>query len=115
MKITNYGELKTAVADALKRRDLVEQIPLFIDKVHIEVGESGGALDDLSDDADTNALLIYNPYVYLYGAVAEGADFIRDEGSLQVYRVKYDALLQDIRVQRPYYLQSTRSQPGCAP
>ena len=34
MAITNYGELKTNVADWLNRSDLTSVIPTFIDGVH---------------------------------------------------------------------------------
>lgn len=96
MSITNYGELKEAVAEYAKRRDLAARIPDFIRAVHIEVQEYTGLMDDLVSDSDSNGLLHYDPFVYLYGALAEAAIYLRDDGPLLAYVAKYQKKLKNL-------------------
>lgn len=81
MSITNYAELKAAVADYTKRTDLTNQIPDFIRAAHIKLNEINGVgpLMMFVEDTDTNPLLDYSPFPYLYGAVGYAAAYLRDD------------------------------------
>ena len=96
MTIQTYGDLQNAVADYSNRRDLTAQIPDFINKVHIRVQEYVGPLAALNLSTDTNALLQYDPYVYLHGALSEVANYLRDDTLDQEYTPKYESRLAEL-------------------
>lgn len=93
--IANYGELKAAVADWGKRSDVSDEIELFIRAAHIKIVETVGKLDALQDDADTNNLLNYNPFTYLYGALAQMYLFVKDEEQRQINEGLFQQHLTD--------------------
>lgn len=186
MAISNYGELKSAIADWLMREDLTSVIPTFIDMAHARLnrqlrvrdmvvratavadaqftqlpadflemrnlqintmggiplnyvtahqmdeyrmgnGDSAGTpalftitgdllelwptpsqefdvemayyskIATLSDDADTNWLLDKAPEVYLYGALAQAAPYLKEDERIQVWASLHDRALQELR------------------
>jgi hypothetical protein len=94
MAIQTYGDLQSAVADYANRQDLANQIPDFINKVHIELQEIVGPLTPLVNASDTNALLSYDPYVYLHGALVQAAQYLKDTDLLNLYEPKYEGRKQ---------------------
>lgn len=95
--ITNYGELKTAVADELHRRDQTARLPSFVAFAHNEISQwVFDTLPPLVTDADTNDVLTYYPDAYLFGAVARGLVFARDYESAAVYQASFAQQLSDI-------------------
>lgn len=96
MAITNYGELKEAVKDFLKRDDCDAAIPEFCQAVHVKLVEAVGNLAPLSSDTDTNQLLDYDPMVYIYGALAEAFIYARDLEMATVYTGKFLKELQNL-------------------
>lgn len=96
MSISNYGELKTAVADYTKRRDLTARIPDFIQAAHVRIVEYAGQLSQMTADEDTNELLSYNASVYLYGALAEAFAYLRDMEMLMIYQTKFEHELSNL-------------------
>jgi hypothetical protein len=105
--IANYGELKQAAADWAKRRDLTDVMDIFVRRVHIRLQEyvgplvtSGSDPDEpvytLENDTDSNALLNYDPYAYLYGTLVEIAGYLRDPEMMGLYQSKYSEILADL-------------------
>lgn len=94
--IVDYGTLKAAVADYMDREDLGARIPDFIDAAHKKIQKYAGALTDFGDDSSVNDMLIANPMIYLYGAITEGAPFVRDTDILTLYGAKFQAELDEI-------------------
>lgn len=95
MAIQTYGDIKAAVADYADRRDLTAQIVIFLQKTHIELVEYVGPLPPLVNDSDTNALTIYDPFTYIYGALAEMSTYLRDS-SLATFVAKYEEKLTNL-------------------
>ena len=96
MSIANYGELKTAVADWTKRRDITARIPDFINLAHIKLVEYTGELTPMTQDGDTNELLNYNPFAYLYGALMEAYAYLRDIDQMSLYQAKFQKELDNL-------------------
>lgn len=96
MTISTYGDLKTAVADYAKRRDIDARIPDFIQSTHVLLTEYVGALTPLVLDADTNALLQYDPQVYLWGSLHQAGLYLRDDDLMSYYGAKFQARLDDM-------------------
>lgn len=70
--IEDFGDLKDAVADWLKRTDLTSRIPQFIQLAESDINRrllTDYDLATLSDSA-SNDLLDDHPDVYLYGTLA---------------------------------------------
>ena len=94
--IKTYSDLQTAIANEINRQDCAAQIPDWINFVHIKVQEYAGPLDPLDNPADSNALLLYNPYIYLWGAVSQAADFLVDSERKELYETKFQAELNNL-------------------
>lgn len=51
----------------------------------------------LSDEVTTNTLLTQYPNLYLFGALAEAAPFLRDASALQTWEAKYQQALENAK------------------
>jgi len=54
------------------------------------------ALDALSDDADTNAIFTKGPHAYLYGALSEAYDHIRQHDRAQMYGKRFASAVRSL-------------------
>jgi hypothetical protein len=94
--IKTYSDLQTAIAAEINRQDCTAQIPDWINCVHVEVQEYAGPLAAMENPTDTNNLMLYNPYIYLWGAVSQAGDFLRDTDLKELYETKYQAALNNL-------------------
>jgi len=111
MAISNYGELKTAVANHLQRRDLDAVIPDFIQNTHLTLTEYTGSLAPLAADTDTNEMLAYDPHTYLFGACFEGAQYLRDAELMATYAARFQQKLQNLAATGFDYIKGTPNGP----
>ena len=96
MTIKTYSDLQTAVANEINRQDCAVQIPDWIECTRMQLEEYVGPLAELINPDDTNSLLDYDPYVFLWGAVSQAADYLRDADMKELYETKYQARLNDL-------------------
>lgn len=62
MKITNYGTLKTAIADFAERADLTTQIPYFVDYAQQEIARNlRGSINTVAADITVSASTVAVP------------------------------------------------------
>lgn len=68
----------------------------------------------LSASAPTNLVLTNYPNVYLYGALREGADYLRDDDALQKWEGRYQAALAAAKLKegRAKSLVTLSTEPG---
>lgn len=85
-----------------------EFIPAPATPVNLEIGYWRG-VPSLTDAAPTNWLLEDSPDLYLYGALAQSAPFLKNDARIPVWAGKVAELLEDIR------LDTDRSQYSGAP
>lgn len=108
--ITNFGTLKTAVADWLNRDDdteLTGYIPNFVQNAESRflrdprVRDPDGAATRITTlaagaDTGTNWLLTNYPDVYLFGALVESAPFVRDDDRLPIWEAELQRRLDEL-------------------
>ena len=107
--ISNYAQLKAAVANIINRDDLSEEMDQFYQTVHTELTEIVGPLDLMVDDGDTNALMLYQPTYYTYGMVMHAAAFIGDDPMLNRYSLLYLPMISDLQMGAYQHEKTTSS------
>lgn len=97
----NYGQLKAEIADIFNRTDLndpngTDIIGKAVQSLHVELVEVVGDLNMLTDDASTNALLLYQPAIYVYGSCVRVAAYMSDESMMARYTALFDPMFTDL-------------------
>lgn len=64
------------------------------------VVEYEGPFTALSDAAPSNAVLVSHPDLYLYGALAESAPYLKDDARIPVWEGRFQKGLQEAETQR---------------
>ncbi|MFA0813584.1 phage adaptor protein [Microbulbifer epialgicus] len=117
MTITNYGELKSAIARWLEREDLDESIPDFIGLAELRIlrefraatitAEINGAIDitrnedfsgKLVGNTDTNPVLDAAPDLYLFGALVEAESFLMNDSRIPLWESKFQDQLHRLNL-----------------
>ncbi|WNZ54789.1 hypothetical protein QT397_18160 [Microbulbifer sp. MKSA007] len=117
MAITNYGELKSAIARWLEREDLDESIPDFITLAELRIlrelrgptvsAEVNGAVGitrnqdfsgQLSINTDTNPVLTSAPDLYLFGALVEAESFLMNDSRVPLWESKFQDQLHRLNL-----------------
>ena len=113
--IDTYSKLQDAVAQYAQRTDLTDIIPDFIATAHRQIVAYYGPLAVLSLPSDTNDMLVMDPQIYLWGALAEAGAYLRDSDLVGAYQEKFMDRLQHYGLQpsTASVALDPSTQPGC--
>ena len=92
----NYGQVRKEIADIFNRDDIDDAIGKAVQSTHVELVEVVGNLSSLIDDADTNALLLYQPAYYVYGGAMRVAAYMSDTEMMARYTALFTPMLTDL-------------------
>lgn len=120
MLVTNYGTLKSNVLVWINRRDMASRVDEFVDAAHMEIVKwLGRPLDKLVVDSDANEVLLGDPYIYEYGAIANGFAAIRNGEQYAFWQDKFQQKLTSMSAygfpHDPNPVETTPSVGGIVP
>lgn len=94
---TNYAGLQLSISDWLRRPDLDNAIPKFIELAEAKLQRKFRDVTSLTTQNTTNWLLDAHPDAYLYGALVEAQPYIMDDARLPVWVEAFSKILVEIR------------------
>ena len=93
------GQVRTQIAQWMHRSDLSGNVDEFIDNVTTRLQRRLGiSLDPMNGLNDTNMISMYNPDVYLYGALREAAIFTGDRDATADYNGLYEKEIVNLNI-----------------
>lgn len=110
LRVDPHGVLDFVAPDAFYWMDRTPASPAAYTINGDQIEVAGGGSDayvltfwqgyaPLTANADTNWLLTNAPDVYLFGALANGADFMKDDASLTKYASRYKMAVEAVNAQ----------------
>lgn len=94
MGFDTYANLQDEVVGWLHRANLSAQVPSFIALAETAINRKLGTAFVLSDAAPTNEVFASAPDLYLYGALAQAAPYMRDDARVGFWKSEFERLLR---------------------